>query len=254
MRKFWYILGPFLLLVIVLSITLPLVLRNNDEYSPSEPPGPSDNPDPSGHSDPPGPKGSTAAPGVPEGPAIQEGNDYASVMTRYHNNIREQCSPENKTMKWDKDLAKFAKGYATALAESNGCNLSHSFGGHDPYAGKAGPAGKNENLAGPAGENLAMYYSSGAVDPLTAAKKAINGWAGEGYGVGARPGSATGHYTAMNWKDTTRVGCGYGIAKKGIGGECIVTACNYQDVIPNMNMATDSGKQVKCTSPLKLTI
>lgn len=153
----------------------------------------------------------------------------------YHNDLRQQCSSSAKTLSWNQDLADYAQSYAEALASENNCGLSHTFGGHGSYSDKN------------AGENLAMYMSSSGVDSATAAVKAVNGWAGEGYGAGAT-GSVTGHYTAMMWKDTTELGCGFGIND---ATNCAVTACNYASVAPNMMGQYDT--EVLCTSPYSIS-
>lgn len=164
--------------------------------------------------------------------------DYNKRMLDYHNNIRKQCSSENKTMKWNQNLANYAQKYATKLALENSCNLSHSFEHHDSYS--------EIN----SGENLAMYGSTAGVNEKKGTEMAINGWAGEGYGSGKDPDAKeTGHYTAMNWDTTTEVGCGYGINREK---NCIVTSCNYTNTEPNIIGQYD--KHVKCNKPIQLKI
>ena len=157
-------------------------------------------------------------------------------MLDYHNNIRKQCSSANKELTWNSDLASYAQAYADKLANQNSCTLDHTYQGHDSY--------KEKN----AGENLAMYGSTGSLDQTTIAKNAINGWAGEGYGSGSK-GGETGHYTAMNWEGTGQVGCGFGT---NTNKNCVVTSCNYSNSEPNVMGQYDQN--VKCTNPLKLTI
>merc|ERR1711998_43739 len=161
--------------------------------------------------------------------------DFAVDILKYHNDLREQCSSNTQSMTWNQDLADYAQSYAESLATQNNCRLSHVFGGHASYSDKN------------AGENLAMYMSTTGVDAAIAAVKAVNGWAGEGYGEGATSGT-TGHYTAMMWKDTTELGCGYGINE---AANCIVTACNYASVAPNMMGQYDT--EVLCTSPYSIS-
>merc|ERR1711871_522110 len=161
--------------------------------------------------------------------------DFAVDILQYHNDLRQQCSSSTQSLTWNQNLAEYAQSYAEILATQNNCGLSHTFGGHASYSDKN------------AGENLAMYISSAGVDPSVAAMKAVNGWAGEGYGDDAT-GGTTGHYTAMMWKDTTELGCGYGINE---AANCIVTACNYASVAPNMMGQYDV--EVLCTSPFSIT-
>ena len=188
------------------------------------------------------PEPAVAVPAATEAPVAEEAsasvdgdlNPFERLILGYHNSLRGMCSAECKNMKWSSDLAAYAQDYATKLATENGCNLSHSYKGHNSYQDKN------------AGENLAMYMQYGGVDANTGALNAVNGWAGEGYGEDA-VGAVTGHYTAMMWKDTTEVGCGYGI---NTDKNCMVTACNYANVAPNMLGQYD--QQMKCTKPFKL--
>lgn len=80
-------------------------------------------------------------------------------------------------LKWDKKLATYAQKW------SNKCEFQHS--------------------AGPYGENLALGYPNWS--------SVINGWYNEvseynydkpGFGMN------TGHFTAVVWKSTTKIGCG----------------------------------------------
>ena len=168
--------------------------------------------------------------------------DYSTIMVKYHNNIRQQCSDDNKTIRWNQNLANYADNYAKQLANENNCNMSHSFDGHNSY--------EDRN----AGENLSKYAdSSGDINNMIVftTRMAINGWAGEGYGPGS-PGESldppmTGHYTAMNWRDTEEVGCGYGITDDNT---CIIHACNYTNITPNIIGQYD--EQVLCTDPYRI--
>lgn len=164
-------------------------------------------------------------------------NSFEKSMLNYHNQLRGKCSPNKKTLVWDNGLAAYAQNYATKLA-NNGCILSHTFGGHDSYKDKS------------AGENLAM---SQGYSKDQAIKNAINGWAGEGYGKDAT-GSMTGHYTAMMWKDTSKIGCGIGQK-----GDCYIISCNYSSEAPNSvlldgTMTVDQiyDSKVECTKPFSV--
>ncbi len=164
-------------------------------------------------------------------------NSFEKSMLNYHNQLRGKCSPNKKTLVWDNGLATYAQNYATKLA-NNGCILSHTFDGHDSYRDKS------------AGENLAM---SQGYSKDQAIKNAINGWAGEGYGKDAT-GSMTGHYTAMMWKDTSKIGCGIGQKS-----DCYVISCNYSSEAPNSvlldsTMTVDQiyDSKVECTKPFSI--
>jgi hypothetical protein len=160
-------------------------------------------------------------PDIPYEP-IRPTGDFANVMLDYHNELRQRCSPLNKTMSWDVGLADYAQRYAEELANNTNCQLKHS----DSYGLLS------------AGENLAMSYGYSTDQAI---KNAINGWANEGYGKDAT-GPVTGHYTAMMWKDTTKLGCG--LAQNG---DCTIISCNYSDTYPNVGGQYES--QVLCTKP-----
>ena len=155
------------------------------------------------------------------------------------NNIREQCSSSIPKLEWDSDLASYAENYAQTLATKNNCNLSHTFDGHNSYSQMG------------AGENLYMSGGYGMTNNSTTRKKiadgAVNGWAGEGYSGSGNFEYSQGHYTAMNWSDTTKIGCGY-----GFGNGCAVVSCNYKDVAPNSAPSGQYNNYVKCTSPFSI--
>ena len=151
---------------------------------------------------------------------------FKQVMLDAHNDIRTQCSASNPQFTWSDKLAKYAQSYAHELVDRNHCKLSHSFNGHNSY--------KQQN----AGENLAMRRTSPKTpDVIQSARMAVNAWAGEG--------SSGGHYTAMNWKSTRKLGCGY--AQKD---NCMVTVCNYAENAPNIRGKFDEN--VLCDRPLHL--
>ena len=132
-------------------------------------------------------------------------NDWQKGVLFYNNNIRQQCTTDSGTslpdLEWDSDLATYAEEYAQDLAQNHNCGFflddPHHEDGHDSYAQKD------------AGENLGMNWASLLPDRnsnrLSAAKTAVNGWAGEGYS------GSPNHYTALNWKSTTKLGCGIGL-------------------------------------------
>jgi len=112
----------------------------------------------------------------------------------YHNQYRVEAAKSYrasnmKVMHWDSNLARQAQNYA------NKCIYKHS------------------KMAG-VGENLYMSWTnSGNEDPKSLEKKAVDSWADEKN----LPQSSfnpfvfnynTGHWTAMIWANTNRVGCG----------------------------------------------
>ncbi|CAO3655203.1 unnamed protein product [Mucor hiemalis] len=96
-------------------------------------------------------------------------------IVKVHNKLRSKH--HSPALKWDTKLAKYAQQW------SNKCEFQHS--------------------QGPYGENLALGYPTWT--------SVINGWYSEvkNYNYNS-PGFAmnTGHFTAIVWKSTTKVGCG----------------------------------------------
>ncbi|CEP11937.1 hypothetical protein [Parasitella parasitica] len=99
----------------------------------------------------------------------------AKIILKLHNKLR--AKHHSPSVKWDTKLATYAQKW------SNKCEFKHS--------------------GGPYGENLALRYPSWTA--------AINGWYNEvkHYDYN-NPGSSdeTGHFTAIVWKSTTKIGCG----------------------------------------------
>lgn len=171
-------------------------------------------------------------------------NDWQKGVLFYNNNIRQQCTTDSGTslpdLEWDSDLATYAEEYAQDLAQNHNCGFylddPHHEDGHDSYAQKD------------AGENLGMNWASLLPDRnsnrLAAAKTAVNGWAGEGYS------GSPNHYTALNWKSTTKLGCGIGYGTytgtDGTSANCYTVACNYKSQAPNSG---SYDTNVKCTAP-----
>lgn len=150
----------------------------------------------------------------------------------YHNNVRQQCSSDNVTMTWDSDLAAYAQDYADQLSAAK--QLTHSYDGHDSY--------KYSGHSNGAGENL--WANEGGASGITdtdAAKSAVNAWAGEGYGADADPNALeTGHYTAMNWRTSSKLGCG--VSRNTDTGWAVVS-CNYADGAANYCCTGDQYQQ-----------
>jgi uncharacterized protein YkwD len=97
------------------------------------------------------------------------------TIVKKHNRFR--AKHHAPPLKWDKTLARYAQKW------SNKCEWEHSNG---PY-----------------GENLAMDYPTWS--------SVVDGWYGEvkDYNYN-NPGFSldTGHFTAVVWKSTTKIGCG----------------------------------------------
>jgi len=189
-------------------------------------------------------------------------------ILNYHNDIRQQCSSDNATLTWDQDLADYAQKYADKVAAAK--YYGHNYNGHNSYTYSGYPDGAGENL----------WYNEGGIASMSddqAARAAVNGWAGEGYGADASPDAdETGHYTAMNWRTATKLGCGFARNDNGWG----VVSCNYADNAANFCCTRDqyqsldslpgvndylvtkgnttsfdaTGYNVQCTKPLSITI
>jgi len=184
---------------------------------------------------------------------------YATDMLNYHNNIRQQCG-NTPMLKWNSELAKKSKEYAEKLIKMNGGQMSHY---------KHGPQNNQDSYDTlNAGENLArfqrIYKPASAAPPQQelieiAAKDAVNGWAGEGFGEHAagiknpkyRKGGKpmTGHYSAMNWKTSTELGCGYALGQNNV----ILNVCHYAKQPANLLEYGKTKKDyLKCTQPLQI--
>ncbi|KAI5951395.1 hypothetical protein KGF54_004469 [Candida jiufengensis] len=104
-------------------------------------------------------------------------------------------------LSWDQTLSNYAQNYANKYDCSG--SLSHS--------------------GGPYGENLAVGYKDGV--------SALNAWYDEikDYTWNNQFSSATGHFTAVVWKSTSKLGC----ANKQCGSGLYVI-CSYSDSVPNL--------------------
>ena len=127
-------------------------------------------------------------------------------------------------MTWDSDLAAYAQSYSDECAAAKQCN--HTYNGHDTYSYSGYSDGAGENL----------YCNEGGQANVTdnsLALSSVNAWANEGYGAGANPDAdETGHYTAMNWRSSTKLGCGIG---RDTRTGWAVVSCNYADSAANYN-------------------
>ncbi|KAI8378039.1 CAP domain-containing protein [Radiomyces spectabilis] len=128
----------------------------------------------------------------------------AQHIVELHNQYR--AKHQAPPVKWDPKLARFAQKW------SNRCIFEHST---SPY-----------------GENLAMGHKNWA--------SAIAGWYNEEKDYDySNPGftSSTGHFTAVVWKSTTRIGCGV----KNCNGAKLYT-CSYS---PAGNVVTTDNLRFK---------
>lgn len=200
--------------------------------------------------------------------------EYANNMTQWHNEIRGKCG-NTPSLTWDDQLAKQSTEYARKL-HNYGCtwhqywHFKHDNGGTCHFD-QITPKHKDYDMLInssycseiPSGENIATGtgYTNSAEDIIRAGKEAItgtnrqnvtgysDGWAGEGFnkqtGDKKNPTAPTSkHYTAMNWKTSTKLGCGTFI-KNG----CAITVCHYADQPSNVNSKVEN---VMCEEPLQL--
>jgi len=132
------------------------------------------------------------APGPSTGPALAGDTAFSQELVRAHNFYR--CLHGVPPLQWNAQIAQ----YAQAWVEKAGFKHSNSY----------------ETPLGPMGENL--YWSSG----VPTGAEAVESWYGEstGYAYGGEDSGASGHFTAMIWKDARYVGCG---RAKG------TLSCNY---------------------------
>lgn len=132
-----------------------------------------------------------------------------------HNMYRKRhCN--TPALKWDNELARDAEQYAQK------CPKGHA-------------ADRNG-----AGENLDWSGSSNRIQENKAAwKKAIKGWYDESknwnYASSKSSRGVTGHFTAMVWKDTTKVGCAMNVkcSNQFPGMTNNIVVCRYKKH-PNM--------------------
>lgn len=126
--------------------------------------------------------------------------------TKAHNYFR--CRHGQPSLAWDSTVATNSE---TASAQSCAANtLQHS---------------SSYSMNPSAGENLAMGHNS----PEAATEAWYNEITDPGYVPGTRGSSGVGHYTAMIWQITTKLGCSTCTASRGSP----VWACQYADSPPN---------------------
>lgn len=109
-------------------------------------------------------------------------NEFQTEILNEHNNKRDLHGVQH--LSWDDELAKYAADYAASSFSCDNVQLIHS---HGPY-----------------GENLAAGYTGGA-SPVDAWYDEISQYDYNNPGFS----EATGHFTQVIWKDTTKLGCAY---------------------------------------------
>ncbi|XP_036023678.1 peptidase inhibitor 16 isoform X2 [Onychomys torridus] len=144
------------------------------------------------------------------GPTSALTEDEKQAMVELHNFYRAQVSPpasDMLQMRWDNDLAAFAKAYAQKCVW-----------GHNKERGRRG-------------ENLFAITDQGMDVPL-----AVGNWyeEREHYNFSTatcEPGQMCGHYTQVIWSKTERIGCGSHFCETLQGVEeanIHLLVCNYE--------------------------
>ncbi|XP_038199825.1 peptidase inhibitor 16 isoform X3 [Arvicola amphibius] len=144
------------------------------------------------------------------GPTSALTEDEKQTMVELHNFYRAQVSPpasDMLQMRWDDDLAAFAKAYAQKCVW-----------GHNKERGRRG-------------ENLFAITDEGMDVPL-----AVGNWfeEREHYNLSTAtcdPGQMCGHYTQVVWSKTERIGCGSHFCESLQGVEeanIHLLVCNYE--------------------------
>jgi pathogenesis-related protein 1 len=153
-------------------------------------------------------------------------------MTAAHNAVRAmvQTTPPLPPMTWSPTLAAYAQEWADNLAKTQ-CDRPMHRSSQDLQSKRYG-------------ENLAA--AAGVPAPMTTAKWAVDGWAGEvacwtygtsGAGLGGTEkcdvdcytkmrSDGCGHYTQIIWRNSTEVGCGVSTCQAG-GATWDIWICNY---------------------------
>ncbi|CAN3356093.1 protein Pry2p [Diutina catenulata] len=174
--------------------------------TPTQPPASSKPPAPT-TSEAPAPTTSEApAPTTSQGPAPGPSlSKFEQDTLDTHNEKRRLHGVQD--LSWDPKLVEYAKNYAeSGIVDCNTMKLIHS---HGPY-----------------GENLAGGYVGG-VDPVVAWYDEISLYDYSNPGFS----EATGHFTALVWKSTSKVGC---YAKMCNTKWRQYTICSYSDEVGNV--------------------
>jgi hypothetical protein len=149
-------------------------------------------------------------------------------MTAEHNVIRAAVStqPPLPPLTWSPTLAAYAQMWADTMAMTACMNPHHRTEADLRMKGY--------------GENLAAYMSTQA--PMSTAKEAVDGWAGEKscWTFGTITGTekcdmactsmqmsdGCGHYTQEVWRNSTELGCGVSTCQAGVW-KTDIWICNY---------------------------
>jgi uncharacterized protein YkwD len=152
----------------------------------------------------------------------QPNQDMQAVLD-VHN--RERAAVTFPPVTWSNSLAADSQSWANHLATlgivcgSQGCNAANGV--------------SVAKLHGAANENMAFGYVYPAEFPRTSPAEYAQMWADEKvkYDAGQRSGLGIGHYTAMVWKNTREVGCGFVAGavpdELGRGGGTDILVCRY---------------------------
>lgn len=139
--------------------------------------------------------------------------DFNSTALNSHNSYR--ANHQSPAMTQDPALVTSAQAWSSQMASSG--NFAHS----------------SSSARNGAGENLYVFYTTGNAPGDAVASKAVQAWYDEikDYNF-SQPGfsAATGHFTQVVWKSSTRLGCGMAQGTKVLGGntyKAYYVTCHY---------------------------
>uniref|UniRef100_A0A7S1IZG3 SCP domain-containing protein n=1 Tax=Eutreptiella gymnastica TaxID=73025 RepID=A0A7S1IZG3_9EUGL len=144
----------------------------------------------------------------------------AEQWTRAHNYFR--CRHGQPALEWSSDVATNAEKPATQSCSTGSLVHSNSY-----------------SMTPSAGENLA----AGQATPEDATEAWYSEITSPGYTPGTRGGSGVGHYTALIWNATSRLGCA-----DCMSGAQPMWACQYADAPPNYGGVAEYVKNVPQTN------
>ena len=150
-------------------------------------------------------------------PSYAQTNQDMRGVLDIHN--RERTAVGFPQVTWSDSLAAQAQNWANYLAS---------------LGIVCGPTGCQPPIRhGASNENIAAGYVYPADLPRTSPAEYAQKWADEKvkYNAGQRTGPGIGHYTAMVWRSTTQIGCGFVAGavpnELGIGGGTDFLVCRY---------------------------